>query len=77
MLGIILTQAEDLALGVTEFHEVHLAPHIILVQVPLDGISSFYCVSCASQFDVICRLAKSALNPIIYVISKDIKQHQS
>jgi len=35
---------QDLALGLVEPHEVHTAPLLEPVQVPLDGIPSFWCV---------------------------------
>ena len=47
------------------------------VQVPLDGIPSFCCINCSTQFGVICKLAKGTLNPIIYVIDKNFKEYLS
>jgi len=40
VLGIVLTQMQDLALGLVELHEVHTGPPLKAVQVPLDGIPS-------------------------------------
>ena len=45
------------------------------VQVPLDGVPSFYCVNCTSQLGVIRNLVDSALNPAIYFIDKDVEEH--
>jgi len=41
VLGIALTQVQDLALGLVELHEVGMDPHLKPVQVPLDSILSF------------------------------------
>lgn len=54
---------QDLALGLVELHEVGMGPPLQHAQVPLDGISSLYHVSCDTQLGVICKLADSALNP--------------
>ncbi|KAK4823178.1 hypothetical protein QYF61_027082 [Mycteria americana] len=40
ILGVALTQVQDLALGLVEPHEVQTGPHLELVQVPLDSIPS-------------------------------------
>jgi len=60
--GVALTQMQDLALGLVELREVHTGPFLELVQVPLDGILSFWCVNCTTQLDVICKLAEGALD---------------
>jgi len=41
IVGVAPTQMQDLVLGLVEPHEVHTAPLLELVQVPLDGIPSF------------------------------------
>jgi len=38
-----------------------MGPLLKLVQVPLDGIPSFWCVNCTTQLGVICKLAEGAL----------------
>jgi len=53
---------QDLALSLVEPHEVHTGPFLELVQVPLDGIPSFWCVSCTTQLGVVCKLAEGALD---------------
>jgi len=53
---------QDLALGHVEPHEVHTGPLLKVVQVPLDGILSFWCVRCTTQFGVICKLAEGVLD---------------
>ena len=49
----------------------------MLVQDPLDGIPSFYCVNCTTQLGIISRLAEGALNLIIYLIGQDVKEYWS
>jgi len=61
-VGVAPTQVWDLALGIVEPHEVHTGPFLELVQVSLDGILSFWCVSCTTQLGVICKLAEGALD---------------
>ncbi|KAK4830883.1 hypothetical protein QYF61_013812 [Mycteria americana] len=58
ILGIALTQVQDLALGLVEPHEVHTGPLLQIVQVPLDGIPSLRRVNCTTQLGVICKLAR-------------------
>ncbi|RMC15740.1 hypothetical protein DUI87_07944 [Hirundo rustica rustica] len=38
--GIVLTQAQNFALGLVELHNVHMDPVLQLLKIPLDGISS-------------------------------------
>ena len=38
VLGVTLTQVQDLALGLVELNEVGRDPHLKPVQVPVDGI---------------------------------------
>ncbi|XP_064913828.1 translin-associated protein X isoform X3 [Columba livia] len=77
ILGVALTQAQDLALCFVEPHEVHTGPLLKLVQVPLDDILSLRYVNCITQLGVIHKLAEGALNPNICVIDEDIKQYWS
>ncbi|RMC21736.1 hypothetical protein DUI87_02605 [Hirundo rustica rustica] len=44
------------------------------VQVSLDGIPSFCCVSCTTQLRVICKLAEGALDLTLCVIDEDIEE---
>jgi len=41
-------QMQDLALRLVEPLEVHMGPLLELAQVPLDGIPSFWCLSCTT-----------------------------
>ena len=58
VLGITLTQMQDLALGLVELHEVDMGPPLKPVQVPLESIF---------------KLFEGALNPTVHVTYKDIK----
>ena len=53
ILGVVPTQMQDLALGLVEPHGVHTGSPLQLVQVPLDGILSFWCVNCSTQFGIV------------------------
>jgi len=52
----------DLALGLVDPHELLMGPSLKLIQVPLDGILSFWCVNCTTHLGVICKLTEGALN---------------
>ncbi|KAK4820330.1 hypothetical protein QYF61_023563 [Mycteria americana] len=75
--GIAPSQVQDLALGLVEPHEVHTGSLLELIQVPLDGIPSFWRVSCTTQLGVICKLAEGALDAPVCVIDEGIEQHWS
>jgi len=62
IVRVSLTHVQDFALGLVEPHELHTGPLLQLVQVPLEGIPSFWCVSCITQLGVICKLAEGALD---------------
>lgn len=47
ILGIVLTQVQDLALILIELHDPHRRPPL---KIPLDGISSLTCVKCTTTF---------------------------
>ncbi|PKU44310.1 zinc finger protein hypothetical protein [Limosa lapponica baueri] len=73
-LGVVLTQVQDLALGVVEPHEAHTGP-LKLVQVPLDITPSLRRVSCTTQLSVIHKPAEGALNPTVYITDEDIEEY--
>jgi len=43
-----------------------MGPLLQPVQVPLDGFLSLQCIDCTAQLGLICKLAKDALNAIVY-----------
>jgi len=65
VLGIALTQVQDLALGLVELHESRTGPPLQPVRVTLDGISSLQQVDRTTQLGA--RLAEGALNPTIRI----------
>ncbi|RMC15238.1 hypothetical protein DUI87_07423 [Hirundo rustica rustica] len=73
--GIALTQVQHLALGPVELDEVLLGPLFEFLQVLLDGILSFCCVTYTAQLCVICRLAECAVDATVCVLNKDIKDY--
>ena len=52
-----------------------MRPLLKLIQVPLDGLSSFCSINCIIQLDVVFKLAEGALDSIAYVIAKDTEEH--
>ncbi|KAK4821221.1 hypothetical protein QYF61_015789 [Mycteria americana] len=73
IVGIALTQVQDLGLGLAEHHEVHMGPLLQPVKGPLDGIPSLQCIDCTTQLGVIHKLAEGALNPTRYIIDEYTK----
>ncbi|TRZ19249.1 hypothetical protein HGM15179_007850 [Zosterops borbonicus] len=74
MLVIALTQVQDLALGLVEFHKVCTVPPVKPVKVPLDDIPSLQCVNGITQPGVTHKLAEGVLNLTAYAINKDLGQ---
>lgn len=75
MLGIAITQVQDLARGLIELHEVHKDAVLKPVKILLDGIPFLKQTNCNTQLGVLCKLAKGALGPFAHVIDEDVKQH--
>jgi len=50
---------------------VQVNPPLKFVQVPLNGISSFYHINCTVYFSVVCKLAVGAINPATQVVHTD------
>lgn len=74
VLGVDLTQLQDLAFGLVELHEVGTDAPPEPVKVPLDVTLSLQHVSCTKQFGV-GKLAEGALNPTVHAADKDVEQH--
>ncbi|KAK4826357.1 hypothetical protein QYF61_007951 [Mycteria americana] len=77
ILGVAHTQVQDPVVVLAEPHEVHMGPLLQLVQVPLDDFLSFWHVNRTTQLGVICKCAEGALDPTVYIIAENIKQHWS
>ncbi|KAK4827067.1 hypothetical protein QYF61_013708 [Mycteria americana] len=74
--GVVVTQVQDLALGLVEPHTTDLSPSIQPVQVPLQSFPTLKQINAPAQFGVICKLTEGALNPLVQIIDKDIKQNE-
>ncbi|KAK4812179.1 hypothetical protein QYF61_009071 [Mycteria americana] len=72
--GVVVTEAQDPALGIVEPHTIDLGPSIQPVQIPLQSSPTLRQINTLTQFGVICKLTEGALNPLIQIIDKDIKQ---
>ncbi|KAK4822662.1 hypothetical protein QYF61_019029 [Mycteria americana] len=73
--GVAVTQVQDLALGLVEPHTIDLSPSIQPVQVPLQSLPTLKQINTPTQLGVICKLTEGALDPLIQIIDKDIKQN--
>ena len=60
---------------VVELHPTGLSLSIQSVQIPLQGLPTPMQSNTSTQLGVICRLTEGALNPLVQVINKDIKQN--
>lgn len=63
MSGITLTQCDNLALGLSECHLVHMDSLFSLVQTSVEDIPSYCCINCATYISGISKSAESALSP--------------
>ena len=52
-----------------------MGPLLQPAQVPLDGFPSFQRIDCTAQLGVIRKLAKGALDAMIYVTDEDVEKH--
>ncbi|KAK4824040.1 hypothetical protein QYF61_009631 [Mycteria americana] len=73
--GVVVTQVQDLALSLVEPHAVGLGPSIQPVQVPLQSLPTLQQINTPTQLGVICKLTEGALDPVVQIIDKDIKQN--
>jgi len=46
-------------------------------QVLLDSTPPFYCEKCTTQLGVISKLAKGMLDHAVYIVDKNVEEHQS
>ncbi|KAK4817086.1 hypothetical protein QYF61_027917 [Mycteria americana] len=72
--GVVVTQVQDPTLGLVESYTTDLSPSIQPVQIPLQSLPTFKQINTPAQFGVICKLTEGALEPLIQIIDKDIKQ---
>ncbi|KAK4824198.1 hypothetical protein QYF61_012014 [Mycteria americana] len=73
--GVAVAQVQDLALGLVKPHTIDLGPSIQPVQVPLQSLPTLKHINTPTQLGVICKLTEGALDPLVQIIDKDIKQN--
>ena len=71
VLGIPLTQVQNLVLGLLELHEIHTGPTFEPAKDYLDIIRALQHVNSTQ------KLAEGALNTTVHVTSRDVKQYWS
>ncbi|KAK4826947.1 hypothetical protein QYF61_012796, partial [Mycteria americana] len=69
--GVVVTQVQDLALGLVEPHTIGLGPSI----QPVQSVPTFKQINTPAQLGVICKLTEGALDPFVQIIDKDTKQN--
>jgi len=69
--GVIVTQVQDLALGLVEPHTICLGPSI---EVPLQSLPTLKQIDIPYQLGVICRVTGGSLEPLIQIIDEVVKQ---
>ncbi|KAK4812332.1 hypothetical protein QYF61_017109 [Mycteria americana] len=73
--GVAVAQVQDLALGLVKPHTIGLGPSIQPVQVPLQSLPPLQQINTPTQLGVVCKLTEGALDPLIQIIDKDVKQN--
>ncbi|KAK4821552.1 hypothetical protein QYF61_022017 [Mycteria americana] len=73
--GAVVAQVQDLALSLVEPHTIDLSPSIQPVQVPLQSLPTLKQINTPAQLGVICKLTEGAVDPLVQIIDKDIKQN--
>ncbi|KAK4828336.1 hypothetical protein QYF61_025805 [Mycteria americana] len=73
--GVAVAQVQDPALGLVEPHTIGLSPLIQPVQIPLQSLPTLKQINTPTQLGVICKLTEGALDLLIQIIDKDIKQN--
>ncbi|RMC09885.1 hypothetical protein DUI87_12671 [Hirundo rustica rustica] len=72
--GVVATEVQDPALGLTEPHPVGLSPLIQPAQIPLQRLPALQQISTPAELGVICKLPGLVLDPLSQVINRGIKQ---
>ncbi|KAJ7413562.1 hypothetical protein BTVI_42994 [Pitangus sulphuratus] len=74
---VVVTQVQDPVLDLTEPHPIGLSPSIQPSQAPLQSLPTLQQINTPAQLGVVCKLMEGALNPLVQVTDKDIKQSRS
>ena len=69
-----MTKVHNLTLCLVKARVIDLSPAIKPVQITLYGLPTLRLIDTSSQLGVICKLIEGALNALIQIINKDIKQ---
>ncbi|KAK4813743.1 hypothetical protein QYF61_023679 [Mycteria americana] len=75
--GVAVAQAWDPAFIPVEPHTAGLGPSIQPVQIPLQSLPTLNQINTPTQLGVVCKLTEGALNPLVQIIDKDMKQNWS
>jgi len=67
-------QVQDLVFGLVDPHTTDLSSSIQSVQIPLYSLPNFQQIDTPAQLDIIRKLTEGALNPLIQITDKDVKQ---
>ncbi|KAK4821781.1 hypothetical protein QYF61_002197 [Mycteria americana] len=73
--GVVVAQVQDLALSFVEPHTTGPSPSIQPVQVPLQSLPTLKQINTPTQLGVVCKLTEGALDPLVQIIDKDMKQN--
>ncbi|KAK4821936.1 hypothetical protein QYF61_004940 [Mycteria americana] len=73
--GVAVTQVQDPALSLVEPHTIGPSASIQPAQVPLQSLPTLQQINTPTQLGVICKLTEGALDPLVQIIDKDIKQN--
>ncbi|KAK4825874.1 hypothetical protein QYF61_003148 [Mycteria americana] len=69
--GVVVSQVQDLALGLVKPHTIDLGPSI----QPVQSLPILKQINTPTQLGVICKLTEGALDPLVQIIDKDVKQN--
>ncbi|KAK4827772.1 hypothetical protein QYF61_021517 [Mycteria americana] len=69
--GVAVAQVQDPALGLVEPHTIGLGPSI----QPVQSLPTLKQINTPTQLGVICKLTEGALDPLVQIIDKDVKQN--
>ena len=73
--GVVVTQAQDLALSLVEPPTVGLSPSLRPVKISLQSLPTLQQINTPTQLGVVCKLTEGALDPLIQIIDKNTKQN--
>jgi len=72
--GIVVAEVQDPAHGLVEFHPIGLSAAVQHIQIHLSGFPTLRQINTFSHLGMTCKRTEGAVNLLIQVINKDIKQ---